>query len=299
MAVVVIMQGLSPVSAGEKPVHLALPAEIEGWKITTPESRQVTPKTIFDYMNGAGELFLAYDFRALYVWKYERPDHQPITVEAYEMGSPEEAFGVLSNDLDGENVGVGQHSVYGAGLLRFWQGRWFFSVLVELETSESRRAVLTLGRVLEAQVAREGERPRLLARLPSQGLVPESVHYFHTRICLNSYYFFAVENLLELDQKTDAVMGEYRFGKQRAGLLIICYPTSGAATKAHAHFRDRYMGGLEISPKPLEMARLENGEWVGLRLDRDYLVVAFKSSSRDVCERLLRAVNLQRGGKQQ
>lgn len=277
--------------------RLVAPAEMNGWKLSAAEARAVTAKTIFEYMDGAGELYLAYQFRGLRVWTYERDGGSTITVEAYDMGAPGEAFGVLSQDLDGEDVKIGQQSVYAAGLLRLWQGRWFFRILAELETPESRQAVLDLGRAFAAQIPPEGKRPALLSRLPSEGLASRSVHYFHTQICLNSLYFFAVENLLQLNQQTEAVMAEYRFDKQPANLLIIRYLNAGAASKARSSFVGRYLAKLKISAEPFQMAQLESGEWVGLRLDREYLVLAFRSRSRDICERLLKAVNLTNGGR--
>jgi hypothetical protein len=293
-----MMQGLSSMAAVKEPTRPVAPPEVDGWKVVSTKSLDVSPKKIFDYMDGAGEFYLAFQFMELHVWKYQRNGDTTITVEAYEMGSPTEAFGVLSQDLDGEDVKIGQESVYAAGLLRFWQGRWVFSILVELETPETRRVVLDLGRAFAAQVPPEGERPKLLSRLPREGLVAHSVHYFHKQVCLNSFYFFAVENLLQLNEKTDVVMAEYRFNKQPTDLLIVRYPDAAAAAKARTTFREKYLKGLTISPEPVQLAQIEGGEWVGLRLDGNHLIVAFRSRSRDICERLLKAVNLTNGGKQ-
>jgi len=284
-------------AAVKEPSRLVPPTQVGDWKLVARDGQQVTSTTIFDYMDGAGELYLAYDFEQLKVWKYTRNGDTTITVEAYEMGSPVEAFGVLSQDLDGEAVGVGQESVYAAGLLRFWQGRWFISVLVEVETPETRRAVLALGQAFAVQVRAEGRRPELLSRLPADGLVARSIHYFHTAVILNSFYFFAVENLLQLNERTEAAMAEYRFDKQPTNLLVVRYPDAAAAAKARTTFREKYLKGLTVSPEPVQLAQLESGEWAGLKLDGNYLIVAFRSRSRDVCSRLLQAVNSTSGGK--
>ncbi len=276
----------------------APPDTIGAWKLSSPEPQAITAESIFEYMNGAGELYLAYAFRGLDVWRYGHQD-TTITVEAYEMDSPEDAFGVLSQDLGGENVGIGQESVYVGGLLRFWQGRWFFRILAETETPESRAAVLELGRALAAQIPAEGRRPKLLERLPREGLTSESIHYFHTHLCLNSLYFFAVENILQLSEQTNAVMGDYHLDPQSASLLIVQYPSTASATIARDSFRGKLLANLAVTPEPIELARLESGEWIGLRLEGCYLVVAFRSRSRDLCERLLKAVILTKRGAQQ
>lgn len=284
-------------TAVEEPTRLTPPSEVHGWKLASAKGLEVTPKTIFDYMDGAGELYLAYRFHGLRVWTYSLDAAATITVEAFEMGSPEDAFGVLSQDLEGAEVKIGRRSVYAMGFLQFWQGRWYFRILADFDTPESRRAVLGLGRALAAQVPGEGKEPEILARLPSKGLAAKSVRYFHTQICLNALYFFAVENLLQLSRKTDAVMGDYRLGAESAKLLIIQYPKASDAANARATFLRGYLPELPVSTDPVQMAHIENGEWVGLRLEGKYLVLAFKSRSRDVCERLLTAVNLKHGGK--
>ncbi|MCX8038295.1 MAG: hypothetical protein N3D11_14800 [Candidatus Sumerlaeia bacterium] len=284
-------------SEGNLP-RLVPPDRVGAWTRSAPAPEAVTAETIFDYMNGAAELYLAFQFRGLDVWRYAHND-TTITVEAYEMGSPEEAFGVLSQDLGGEHVGIGQESLYAGGLLRFWQGRWFFRILAEVETAESRAAVLDLGRALAAQIPAEGRRPKLLELLPREGLTSESIHYFHTHLCLNSLYFFAVENVLHLSGQTNAVMGDYRLENQSASLLIVQYPNATSATMARDTFRAKLLANLALTPEPIELGRLESGEWIGLRLDGRYLVLAFRSRSRDLCERLLKAVILTKRGTQQ
>jgi hypothetical protein len=284
-------------AGSEGPTRLHPPAEVRGWKVTSPNGLTVTPKTIFKYMNGAGELYLAYDFRLLKLWTYMRDGATSITVEAFDMGTPQEAFGVLSHDCVGKDVKIGRRSAYGMGFLQFWRGQWYFRILADEETAESRQAVLSLGKALAAQVPEEGKEPEILARLPAKGRVTDSIHYFHTQVCLNALHFFAVENLLQLSRETDAVMADYRFGEESAKLLIIRYPKASDAAKARGTFIKGYLPEIAGISKPIQLAQIEKGEWVGLRLEGDFLALAFKSRSRDVCERLLRGANLERGGK--
>ena len=84
----------------------------------------------------AGELYLAYRFDHLDVFEYKAADASlgTILVELYSMKTPDDAFGLLSNDWGGEvaafeqgppptaaSAAVPQHrALYGAGLLRIW-----------------------------------------------------------------------------------------------------------------------------------------------------------------------------------
>src|SRR5512147_2433040 len=86
-----------------------LPTETAGWKWDGKEMKY-DPKTVFSYMDGSAELYLAYGFQSLVVHRYEKPDRPPITVELYEMGSSEDAFGVFSFERQDEDAGIGQGS---------------------------------------------------------------------------------------------------------------------------------------------------------------------------------------------
>ena len=87
---------------------------------------------IFDYMNGAGELYLAYGFDHLEVYEYTADDQDSILVEVYVMNTSDDAFGLLSLDWGGEPVTLQStpsfqsnpavappyRALYGMGLLR-------------------------------------------------------------------------------------------------------------------------------------------------------------------------------------
>jgi len=77
----------------------------------------------------------------------------------------------------------------------------------------------------------------------------------------------------------------------------VLYRDTTSATKVRALLRERHLAGLAISLEPLQLGMLESGEWVGLRLEGKHRIVAFKSRSRDVLRRLLKAVKLTHGGK--
>ncbi|MCJ7628218.1 MAG: hypothetical protein MUO50_07495, partial [Longimicrobiales bacterium] len=66
-------------------------------------------ETIFDYINGAGEVYRSYAFSHVLVDRYERSgaQDQGVTVELFDMGNPEDAFGVFSYAREQEEAGIG------------------------------------------------------------------------------------------------------------------------------------------------------------------------------------------------
>ena len=149
----------------------------------------VGPQDIFNYMDGAGELYLGYRFKRLEVHRYASPDQGEILVELYWMESSDDAYGLLSGDWGGEAVDLhpppgsssnpgkskagfhaskpksglpgslrtpspaaadGPRALYGGGLLRLWSGNLFARVVADRETDASKNAVQVLGQAIAA-----------------------------------------------------------------------------------------------------------------------------------------------------
>jgi hypothetical protein len=68
---------------------------VEGW-IWDGHEAHYDARTVFDYIDGAGELFLAYGFDQLAVRRFEKAGQPPLTIGRYRMASAEGAFGVFS-----------------------------------------------------------------------------------------------------------------------------------------------------------------------------------------------------------
>ena len=80
---------------------ISLPAEAGGWRWDGKETKY-NSRTLFDYMDGAAELYLAYGFQNLTVRRFEKSNQPPITVEFFEMASSEDAYGVFSFERQDE-----------------------------------------------------------------------------------------------------------------------------------------------------------------------------------------------------
>lgn len=249
-----------------------LPKHTGVW--TRPDtSRRITAETIFDYMDGGGELYVGYRFDHLDVVEYTADDKSggTILVEVYWMKSPLDAFGLLSTDWTGEPVAIRPvpsptaqprvetvppyHALYGAGLLRLWAGTRYVRVLASHETPVSRDAVMKIARSLAGdEVAFP---PAFLASVPSTTAASakpnekpglpirrERTCFLRSHLVLNSQYFLASENVLQLTPDTAAVTAEYQTSAPGAlplRLIEVRYPTAQAAAAAAKAFRSSYL----------------------------------------------------------
>jgi len=71
--------------------------EIEGWK-RSGNIQVFTSESLFDYIDGAAELYLSYDFHQLQVAEYHDQEETIITVEVYGHKTPLHAFGIYSQE---------------------------------------------------------------------------------------------------------------------------------------------------------------------------------------------------------
>jgi Family of unknown function (DUF6599) len=252
-----------------------VPATIGPWLSDAAEI--YGPESIFGYIDGAGEVYRAYNMRLLLARRFHKDGRPDIVVDAFDMGSSADAYGVFTHDLDGEDAAMGQGSTYKAGLLSFWKDRYFVSVYAEEETPETRAAVLELGREIDAAIPGRGEIPALVGRLPGEGLEKRTVRFFHTASILNYFYFVAEENILLLDRETDAVLAEYGGPAGRSRLLLVSYPQANGAARAAESFRRAYRP--DAAGK--EAAGTENGKWTAVRTAGRTVVVCFDAGSAE------------------
>lgn len=217
-----------PAEAG---LGLFLPREVSGWK-ATGKDRTFTPKTIFEYIDGGAEVYLAYGFRELQVRTYSRKGQPDITVELFDMGRSGDAYGVFSYEREGPDVGIGQDSEFQGTLLRFWKGHYFVAISAVKEDPLVRPSMLELGKATAKALEPPGKRPAILALLPSVGLRTQTIRYFHQPFCLAYHYPLSDQNILHLTDKTDGLLAEYDVDQAKVHLILVSYPDTGLAGSA-------------------------------------------------------------------
>ena len=271
---------------GKMDQAISLPAEVEGWKWDGIEMKY-NSKTLFDYIDGAAELFLAFGFQNLTARRFEKSNQPPITIELYEMGSSEDAYGVFSFDRQDEAVGIGQGSEFGGGLLRFWKGKYFVSIYADGGGAEIEPTLLKMGRVVATTIPATGPEPKLLGFVPGKdsGRVDKSVRYLRSHVLLNQRFFIAHQNILNLDRKTEAVLAQYLRDKHKTQLLLIRYPGLKEAGDAYHSFMKAYLpdaGGGDRS-------QTEDRKWTMARRRNEFVLIVFGALTETDAEVLLKA----------
>jgi len=262
-----------------------LPEGVRGWTAGEGD-RTFDRENLFDYINGGAELYISYGFSKVLSRQYGRPGQPDIIADVFDMATSQNAFGVFSHSRETIDDSFGQGSEYTEGFLLFWKDRYYVSILASPETGESREAVFELARHIEAAIPDEGPLPKVINLLPEDSLITESVRYFHHHVWLNSHYYVADENILQIDENTDAVLAKYGTGGDRRILLVIEYPDDEHARRAYADFEKHYLP--EIAGK--RAVQIEDGTWTGCWGEGVVLVVVFDAPTENAALSLIEAV---------
>jgi len=261
----------------------AVPRQAAGFAAEGPDETSGS-KTIFDYIDGGAEVYLAYDMQGCLSRRYVAPGEPAIVLDLFDMGTSADAFGVFTHDREGEPADVGEDGLSREGWIRFWKGRFFVSIYAERETAGAREAAFLLARAVEAGIKEKGERPRILGRLPKEGLQPRSVRYLHTHILLETHVRLSDENILGLGPDTEVLLASYLRKGKRARLLLVSYPNEARTAAADKRYRSlRSAGGAAKG-----VIASKDGKWSGSAQAGRLLAVVLDAESRPLAEVLLR-----------
>ena len=263
-----------------------LPREINGWN-AVPEDRIFDKSTIFSYINGGAEVYKAYNMQGCLARRYTSPGGPAIMLDIFDMGSPQNAFGVFTHDTDGQVAAIGQDGRLRPGWLSFWKYRFFVSVYAEEDTRASQKAINALAEQVAGAIQGQGAKPGLLSRLPAKGLQSENIRYLHHPILLNYHYYISDENIFQISDDTDVTLASYHIRGQNAILMLVEYPESRKAAESRQRFLRFYLPDADSSG----MALLENGKWAAVKGQKQLLAVVLEADSRELAENLLQKVH--------
>jgi len=282
----------------ESPVRTIdlLPAEDElpGWK--AGERRTISSaRGLYDYMDGGAEIYLDYGFQDLAVGEWTSPDGDPLKVEVYRMGRPKSAYGMFTQDTWGDAADVGQGAQIQGGTLRFWKGSYFVRVFMWRGYKENSATIMETGRSVAARIKREGELPALVSVLPVDSRVEGGLHFFHTALTLDAFYYLSDDNPLALSGDTDGVIGEYMLGEDTVFLIVVSYPDGEGAGAAFENFVRAAGTGAELrrcDPGTGRdvLAYEDGGLWRKVVKWNSYLTLAMDGPSADSCDALIAGV---------
>ncbi|NNK94968.1 MAG: hypothetical protein HKP41_11520 [Desulfobacterales bacterium] len=265
-----------------------LPETLEEWSKSS-DFAVYDAENLYVYINGGAELYISYQFINLISQPYVNEEDDEIKIDIFDMGSSQSAYGIFSHSRETIDNFVGSNieSEYAGGLLTFWKGRYYVSILAYPETESRKLVVQQLARKIAAQVQEDSYRPKILALLPEYKIQPHSIRYFKHFTWMNMYHFFSNKNLLNIDNETEVVMAKYTVGTSKHTVLILLqYPSEAAAEIAHNTFKNTFMANAKD-----EYTKGVDQLWTGCIRDKNLVVIVVDAPNLETAQKLVKNID--------
>ncbi|UWZ83605.1 DUF6599 family protein [Occallatibacter riparius] len=181
MVVLAMASLLSGQQSGlQDPSHAALskllPEPLPSGVVAKAPPGFYTPDNLYQYMDGAADVFVLYGVRTLLHLDARDPSVD-VTVDVFDMGSPDAAFGMYAAERapDYHFISIGAEAYQNTGILNFVQDRYYVKLAGFGEGADA--ALETWARTLSSRIGANPALPSLLARLPAEGRKPHSEQY--------------------------------------------------------------------------------------------------------------------------
>ena len=148
---------------------------IEGWSLTVHPT-VYTRENLWDLIDGAADLFLAYEFVDLTIGDYRNGGGAEVGVELYRHATAQDAFGMYAAERQSDYrfEAIGTQGYGEEGILNFLAGEYYAKLTTSATGSAGSRALSEVARSVVRHLNRPPQWPAELALLPTQDRIPNS-----------------------------------------------------------------------------------------------------------------------------
>lgn len=187
-----------------------------------------------------------------------------ILVEIFDMGSPENAFGIYSFSRYPKDKfeWVGNRAYQSGDTLGFWKGKYFIQLREYEFATGIRTGMFELAKAIASRIEDPPTRPHILKLLPQRGRMLNSEKYFSANSTLRKIYTFLPADGLQLSTNAVGVAASYPHGSSSKEWLdimvvfVIRYPDEPEAKAAYEAYRG-YLQTYAIATQPIETIETE------------------------------------------
>jgi len=269
---------VSPLASGQKTGlqnYLPRDGEIKGWKINDLP-QEYKGEDLYLYIDGGAEIYREYGFSQVIVQDFTNPDGKSVSLEIFEMVSPESAYGMYTfkTSPQGEALAIGGEARLEGYYLNFWKGNYLVTLTGFAEDKETVEGLVEIARGVDLKMPENGLRPGLVKLLPEKDLVKPSVKYFTGHLGLFNIYAFFPKEVFGFKE---GIKADYQDG---ISLFALRYPDSGISQSRFAALWKSFGESPKFSGlKKIDDARFQVGDDKGNRLVLnaydDYLLIMF------------------------
>jgi hypothetical protein len=264
---IIILLWASPLTA--KDFHFP---EMPGWK-PSGEIQTFQPENLFDYINGAADLYLSYEFQELKVAEYQNEKKASVIIEIYKHKNPTLAFGIYSQERLGNStfLDIGSQGYNEKDILNFITGSYYVKINSYKTGPEEQEILINFAKKVSEHLGKKGTLPSILSLFPGEGKKRNSEKFTYKNYLGYAFLHSAFTAEYELPGTTfklfiieGADKGECRDMIQRY-LQQVRSPEKNI-TEGRYTLSDPYHGELELSWKEKYIGGILNLNDPSLRL---------------------------------
>jgi hypothetical protein len=174
-ACAVLSVGTAPASCDNSTAAFVFPVP-DGWHVQ-PDSAVYGPQNLWEYIDGAADLFVSYSFERLECATYRTPSGAEVRAELYRHADAVNAYGMYSQERSPENASVatGTEGYADAGMLNVVIGPWYLKLSAAPTVSGDE--LFRLAVAFDTALGSPRGLPKEFDALPSEHRVPRSEQF--------------------------------------------------------------------------------------------------------------------------
>ncbi len=177
---------LSPILNQSASAEQSLPKVMTGltpadWELYE-QVKRFKPVDLYEQINGAAELYLAYGVKELTFASYisRKDTNFYLDLSVFDMGNPTNAFGIFSVERfsSGPTIELGRDAYQSEANFFIWHGQYYLKIVSSDHTKDLENLGLEIGRNLTRFLPDSGQTVWGLVNLPQAGLIKDTMKYF-------------------------------------------------------------------------------------------------------------------------
>jgi len=190
---------------------------------------------LFLYIDGGAEIFHEYGFRQVISQDYANPAGKTLTLDVYEMASPESAYGMFTfkTGAGGKVVAIGRDGRLEDYYLNFWKGRCLATLVGPDAAGDSLAGLDILGRALDTRIPSAGERPSLPTIFPKMWASSGRIIYLKGPLALQNVHAFFPRDMFQFPEGVASDQGPLQ-------VFVFRYADEAECAKRMAAVRDAF-----------------------------------------------------------
>jgi hypothetical protein len=236
----------------------ALLPDLEGL-VSVEEPQTYYPENLYEYINGAAEIYLSYGFKELIVAEYKKSGtSDAVSVEIYDMGDHKNSFGIYSAERypDNEFVSIGTQGYLEEGALNFLVGCYYIKLLCYDCEDRAGETLKAFSMELVRRVEDKAGFPALLKAFPTEGRIPNSEKYI-------------LKNFMGYRFLHDGYLANYEVD----GLSFDCFLIEGENPEEAQHMLQQYLE----AKGPSNIQKVSSGYQIKDRYYHNIYLALFKN----------------------